>query len=248
MTYWTQGEIELLEEMFCSASRADICSKLPGRTWKAIERKAEALELKRRRHHRPQFGLPIPSWLVGELLGDGHITPGGRFRHTAKHHEYSVLIQDKCQCDGIRAMLHRDSRRDKRTGNTCERTLLRTYCIFKAARQHWYPEGIKDIPTDLVVDHEVFLHWFIGDGSVSRDRFILATEGFPDTKPIRRVLGDYGVTVSVQATGQVYIQKNSLSRATMKSFLAEKWTDFPDCYLYKRDGLLEWANFKRTWG
>jgi len=104
---------------------------------------------------------------------------------------------------------------------------------------------IEDLVTDdIVVNDSSFLHWFLGDGSVSKvgDGMYLPTMGFDikDIVRLRKKLLEYGLDSSIRKDNNIDILKTAKSVSTIKKFLNK--SDYPDCYSYKFDRLKLWLN------
>lgn len=240
---WTQENLDHLCVLWHSTKREDILNAFPGRTWKSIERKANYLGLKRKRLlYHTDFQIDIlDDWLIGEMLGDGHITKSGQFSYTTKHIDYCNFLCSKLQilCHTIS---YPNSYNDRRTNKTYHRMIIKTASVFKAARKEWYPIGKKIVPRTIPVNDAVLLHWILGDGFISKkNSFILCTMGFEktDVNALVNKLQEYGLESSINSTNNIYIRRNDQNKTTIRAFL--NTADFPSCFAYKRDRLLGWC-------
>lgn len=78
-------------------------------------------------------------------------------------------------------------RYDKRTDKFYHSCKIRSHVDPFLTKEHkrWYPDGIKVVPEDLVLDRDVLEWWYLGDGHLERRksrpnyrRIILATNSF----------------------------------------------------------------------
>jgi hypothetical protein len=76
---------------------------------------------------------------------------------------------------------------DKRTNNYHSSTVLssKANLFFTKQRRRWYPNGKKIVPSDIKIDKDMLLWWYIGDGYLCRKkarpnyrRIELATDSF----------------------------------------------------------------------
>ncbi len=135
--------------------------------------------------------IPIPEALQRmELLGDGHITIGRHqscFSYGTSQKEYAEWLCDTFRKFGLPPVgvgvyetnTWDGDRRKRHIGyhfNTISTIQLHEQ------RQRWYGSGIKRVPTDLHMSHEVLLHWWIGDGSFNKHGKYgwLATDSFSE--------------------------------------------------------------------
>ena len=118
MSPWTEQEKNILQQMWLEESRETILAKI-SRTWKALRRQAENMNLKRLRLsycERYKYSVEsIPSWLIGEMISDGHIDPRGRYSHTTKHHSYAKFLAKKFTGMGVKTNVYPKQYFDQRT-------------------------------------------------------------------------------------------------------------------------------------
>lgn len=244
---WTSQEKELLRNIWLAESRENILKQL-SRSWKSIKRQAERMCLKRIRgpygsqHKKLDSNSPkiIPSWLIGEMLSDGHIDPQGRYCHTTKHKRYAQFLKNKFTEIDVLAKIHPNQYFDKRTRKTYSRSMLRTRSVFKRLRTEWY-QPLKAVPTEIRIDDEVLHHWTMGDGSIINGTFRLATMGFNDEslRILQKALLVYGLNVTVQKSRNIYIRRSVTNKQIIRE-LVNRRLDW-NCYEYKKDGLREWS-------
>ena len=241
MKKWNKNEFPILEKMWKDETK-DVLVKYFGRSWKSICRKAETLRFKRpRMPHTLCFEGKEPDWLIGEMLGDGHISKCGQYCHTSKYLDYTLFLENKFKSIDIFFKYWKNSTYDKRTKKTYHRYLSKTRCVFKDFRSRWYPYGKKIIPQDICLTDEVVYHWILGDGSISNETFRLFTMGFDiDSIHIARSkLNDYGLATNINKDGNLYIKKNLSNMKKTKQFVRE--FDPPQCYQYKFERLKKWS-------
>lgn len=126
--------------------------------------------------------------LDGELLGDGCLYVGKKYKNA----QFQLLTAHAGQADFAHRALERLGghvykyfRRTNYAPNGCWSF---TYVSSRhkeltAQRARWYPAGTKEVPADFQLTPVSALHWYIGDGSLDRDRpkITLCTDGFSYT-------------------------------------------------------------------
>jgi len=240
---WKDEEKETLISIWYSFSREAILKLLNNRTWKSIERKAEELKIERKRIE-PEQSKIFPNWLIGEMIGDGHISKDGVYKHTTKYMEYAIFLKEKFEKIGIHVNLFKNDTFDKRTQKIYKRYLLGTRSNFKEYRKIWYPENKKIIPDDLILNDEVLFHLIIGDGSVGNHEgssFMIATEGFSinSVNSLKEKLSKMGIEVSIMKNKNLYIKRNIKNKFIFKRIIDS--FKIPKCYEYKINALRRWA-------
>ncbi len=135
---------------------------------------------------------PVKEILDGELLGDGayawshshNARRGARFEMcvSLKHHEhveYLHAILGKHFPLKLRSGTGWYNLRGVKT--TSYR--MRLFSLFSRSlaeqKQRWYPNGRKQVPSDLMLTPTVLRHWYYGDGSMSNG-VLLCSDGFSD--------------------------------------------------------------------
>lgn len=239
---WTKQEITDLSKTWKTATKPDLRLMFDNRSWKSIQRKAESLRLNRNR--QPYCGKsPItkePSWFVGEMLGDGHVSPIGQYQHTAKNEEHIELLTDLFLRINVPSTYYKSVTFDSRTQKHYTRFCLKTPCLFKSSRTTWYPEGTKIVPPKLKIDHEVMLHWIWGDGTIAKNMFRLCTMNFTinNLNLLKEKLSLYGLETTRQKSGAIYVRRNDQNKKKMFCLLPRLAT--LECYRYKADRLEKW--------
>ena len=131
--------------------------------------------------------------LDGELLGDG--TYSWSHSHNAcrvARFEMCVSLKHREHVEYLHAILgkHFPLKLRSSTGwynlrgvkTTSYRTRL--FSLFSRSlaeqKQRWYPNGKKQVPSDLVLTPVVLRHWYYGDGSMSNG-VLLCSDGFSDS-------------------------------------------------------------------
>jgi LAGLIDADG DNA endonuclease family protein len=248
MKRWNDIEVGILKRDWFNSRKESLIESFSGRSWRCLERKAASLGLKRQRRlysYEPQINK-LPEWLQGELIGDGHIDPSGRYSHTTKYREYGDFLARKFAAMGLSTTVSDNSAFDKRTQKTYFRSLVRTKSVFKAARKKWYGPSKKTIPPNLEMSGEMLFHWIIGDGCVNTNMaFTLATCDFDieDVEKLIVMLKMFGVSANRNKHGNIiHIRRIEQNRCKIKKLMRE-WV-FPECYSYKKKKLLYWVSSK----
>ena len=235
----TQHQTTTLSNIWATGSKTDILGQLP-RSWKAIKRQAENMGLKRVRgpygdqHQKGAYKtVKIPSWLIGEMLSDGHVDMQGRYCHTTKYQKYARFLESRFNSIGVSTKIYPNQYFDKRTNKTYSRFMLKTRSIFKKLRTEWY-QPYKMVPEETQINDEVLHHWIMGDGSIVNGTFRLATMGFSDDslQTLQNALSSYGLDVTLQKSRNIYVRRNAGNKQTVCQLIDRKleW----NCYSYKR--------------
>jgi len=244
---WTKQEKETLSSIWTAKSQEEILKQI-SRSWKSIKRQAERMCLKRiRGPYGAQWGkinpeniATPPSWLIGEMLGDGHVDIQGRYCHTTKYQEYAQFLRDKfLELDEAPAKIFPNQYLDKRTNKVYSRFMLKTRSVFKKLRSEWY-QPTKIVPTTIQIDDAIFHHWIMGDGSITNNNtFRLATMGFDDNslQILRSALLSYGLHTTVEKTKNIYIRRIKKNQEIVSRLIKYDW----NCYNYKKERLQSWS-------
>ena len=246
MRKWSDSDISLLKKLWFNTSKEDLMRIFQGRTWKSLQRKSDRLKLKRYKRYRATNDpyLKIEPWIEGEMLSDGHISKSGQYCHTTKYGVYADFLREKFSSIDMTVTIYPHSYIDKRTNKKYSRCFVRTRSFFKEYRDRWYENKKKIVPDNLVVNDSLFLHWFLGDGTVNKIGygFSLATMGFDprDVNKLRNKLLEYGLDSSITKENNIYILKTKKNINKISNFL--KNIDYPKCYAYKFGRLKIWLN------
>ena len=117
--------------------------------------------------------LNYPSWLIGSLLGDKHVTKYGQLQisHSIKQKEYFFLKYHLLQeisalSSYMSSHVTKYSRLDKRTNKVYQRYYVSSLSHFKELRLYFYKDNIKYIPHDIHIlfNPEALAFWFMDDG------------------------------------------------------------------------------------
>lgn len=250
MNTWPAKEKSLLAQIWATESKIEILRLIP-RTWKAIRRQADRLKLKRfRAPYGDKFkkiqppsnigNIAIPSWLVGEMLSDGHVDVHGRYCHTTKYKEYAQFLECKFNELEVPTKIYPNQYFDKHTKKTYSRFMLRTRSCFKNLRTTWY-QPYKIVPNEIQVNNEILHHWIMGDGYIRETGFVLCTMSFDaeSLQTLRIALLKHGLSSTTQKPGNIYIRRTPDNKNRISDLLSKKldWT----CYNYKQERLLRWA-------
>jgi len=133
--------------------------------------------------------------IIGKLLGDGSLTqqrdrkPRFQFTHMAKDYEWSLFCYHK-----LRTHLQLNPPRFRKTWDsrlkkgycTAYYTQSKTSDLATFLRNAWYPNGIKQVPFDLLKEHittETLAWWYMDDGHLKTmngkiQKVILSTESY----------------------------------------------------------------------
>jgi hypothetical protein len=119
--------------------------------------------------------------IEGELLGDGGLeqpptsgNPG--FAHSTANIHYSIYLEQRLAEANI--SVHLESLPSRNGGKPQRRIRTQYNQSFRHLYDHWYPQGIKVIPKNLILTKTKCLHWYLGDGYVEGKNAKLSTCGF----------------------------------------------------------------------
>lgn len=103
-------------------------------------------------------------FILGSLLGDGHIDKYGRFKFKMKESSKEYVNWSRL----LLKPMSRDLKLEKifRNGKTNKAVSYCTinYSLFKSLRKLWYNDGVKMIPHGFDLNTNVILHWYLQDG------------------------------------------------------------------------------------
>jgi DNA-binding transcriptional regulator WhiA len=250
MNKWSLEETRKLCQIWEKKSRKHILQIFSNRSWQSIRRKSQSIHLSRLRKYKydyvrenlsKSFREDMDNWLIGEMLGDGHIDRQGRYCHTCKFKEHLDLLSGLFAKYNIPVKINKNTYKDKRTNNTYQRYLLRSPSIFQSARKKWYNN--KKICPYIKLDTTILFHWFLGDGTISKkgSSMKLCTMGFyPNClNNLVNYCNDFGLTVKIQKDNNFYIPKLDNNKKIMAKLTDLSW---PTCYAYKLERLKMWLN------
>jgi len=169
--------------------------------------KSEAVSLwKRGMSYESVMNDELKSVVDGLLMGDGCITIDdntkvGRLSLGSVHKEFAQYCSNLLKVYGVSEPSYRPG--EKGLGMWSIRTF--SHPDFYVQRQRWYPNGKKDVPSDVVFDKMFMVLWYLGDGCLSsgsetgNSRYLyFATQGFP-RKSLEEIVvpkfGEIGVEV-----------------------------------------------------
>lgn len=95
--------------------------------------------------------------------------------------------------------------------NSILERLLRTLLEW---RNKWYPNNIKILPNDIILDKVCCYWWFIGDGYVSEKCVNLCTESFTkeDNEMLVKKLFNLGYSAIVNARNRIVLKREDSLR------------------------------------
>lgn len=128
----------------------------------------------------------LQQFLVGSMLGDGHLRPGAvvsSYAANSKHREYINHLESLFQGCGYKTSTYVINSDNKIVHNL----YVEGSNQLQILRVKWYPKGGKIVPKDIDLTPTTCLYWYIEDGSLrirsgSKKRSIngiyLSTESF----------------------------------------------------------------------
>lgn len=126
--------------------------------------------------------------LEGELLGDGSLLIGKRYKNA----KFQLQAKARGQVLLAHAALHvlggeptsfiRKSSGYRTTPTRMWQWASHRHEFLTVERQRWYPSGTKIVPPDFRLSPLAALHWFVGDGSLhpTQAKVTLCTDNFDE--------------------------------------------------------------------
>ena len=191
------------------------------------------------------------SILDGLMLGDGslRIRPNARnatFSYSGKHKYVAIALKALFENEGFvfppKNHPYYYHRLVKKTQKWCDEwhIITRVHSILTEQYRRWYPEGKKQIPSDLILDPLVVKHWYYGDGGLGHhdkrtDDARFSTHGFKyeEVYFLSHLLAEvinfpYVKIINHQNKHMLYLGKAQIP--PLLSYMGE--CDLP-CYSYK---------------
>jgi len=175
---WLYQQYVAEEKSTCKISKEIHVAKAT--IWKWLNRhniqtrsRSEAFHIARR--HSVDISQYLMSIIEGELLGDGSMAVAkyglsARYKHGSKHLKYLEWLSGEMKNNGI-MQTGRILHRIHPLMNNCETWHYTSlfYTEFLDIRNRFYPNGIKIVPGDIVLNQINLRQFFIGDGSLIHD-------------------------------------------------------------------------------
>lgn len=206
-----------------------------GEDWKELKRPGNLDEIRKKRSEvryyrktHPPLSKEQENIIIGSLLGDGWINKNhGDNQHCSFskqqiHREHIEWVSEKLRPYSLPKIYERLGQ------NFClsQTPTKMQYCvktttdpIFTELRKKWYPNGKKEVPTDVVLNPEILAIWYVDDGSTSyKNRACrLHTQGFTfeEAELLCRLLWD---NLNIKASIQSAKYKNPKSTRPILQF------------------------------
>ena len=126
------------------------------------------------------------SGIRGAVLGDGHLDKRGgfSFTHTARSRDYALL---KCQLFSRLTVAIQERPENILQGHphstiVCRIGGRRSAPFWKSLREYFYPNGVKIVPKDMVLELMDLVIWFLDDGSGRHVSAEFATNSFTENE------------------------------------------------------------------
>lgn len=108
--------------------------------------------------------------LEGELLGDGNLelgkeAKGSMYRHSNKHADYLKWLFSRLAQHGLNGNGNIYKGHSKWVAYQAQTYRYRELTDLK---KKWYPNGIKIVPDNIELTPLVVLHWYLGDGCLTK--------------------------------------------------------------------------------
>lgn len=207
--------------------------------------------------------------IIGSLLGDGSINyklansnftknqSKNRFDYLKWHHEvlcpYSVVVDpvfSKEKLIGKNRMIVERKKVKKHLSGYKLRT--HHHPVFTQLRQEWYPQGVKAVPKNLVLNPQRIAIWFFDDGSnhVPNRTSVICTQSFTfeDVEFLCEKLKPFNLEPRIIKVFSEYTSKyQPIIKLTKSSYdniidMIKPYC-FWDCFKYKT----EWRPAKKQW-
>lgn len=245
--HWSSGEEVLLRTHYRNIRMKELCSFFPSRTYYSVKSKLHDLKLSTPCERNIDLSKDFGKVLDGSLLGDGGIYIGkdarngnGHYEQGSKHKNYILDLITIFQNAGIWFGEKCPYKIYQKRDATISYTMVSSsYDYFKEQRARWYPNGIKNIPVDLILTPLTVKYWYYGDGGLNynNQRTVCAkfhTQSF-SLPNVEFLCGcferDVGIIPSIDYDkGNPTIRIPKLSLPALLEYIGP--CDLP-CYLYK---------------
>jgi len=186
-----------------------------------------------------EMTLALQSLFDGLLLGDGCMFPhNGKsacYSHADKHREYIDWLRCELAQHGIECKLQ-EHQGYTRLQSLCYRELF-------SVRKRWYPQGKREVPSDIKLLPSVLRNWYIGDGSFRKGKFngvrhtkkseslmICKSQDREGILLLSSKMKSLGIENTLVPEG-IYIRANS--RKQFFQYVLSDKPFIPSCYQYK---------------
>ncbi|MHA2500865.1 MAG: helix-turn-helix domain-containing protein [Candidatus Hodarchaeales archaeon] len=196
-----------------------------------------------RKNSQYSKSVPIPGYLkeflVGSLLGDGHIRKGiygSRYQLTSKHPEYIHYAKIMLEKAGYRCNVNQYTTKRKTT-----QFLLTTNASkqLHSLREKFYPNEEKIVPDDIELTPKVCLFWYLEDGTLASKKqritgIHLFTISFPITdneQLVQKLKANLNVDEGIKLAKRNYVRLNQLPALKFIEYIGENSP--VKCFEYK---------------
>jgi hypothetical protein len=220
---------EVLQQMYSveGLSMSDI-GKLVGCSSSKICRKLHHLEIPTRlqfKINEEVISDDAVQFLEGELLGDGSLisleSGNCYFSWHMKSEQYLLWLSEQLNSLGVKTRkIVPNINKSKLFLAPYTTYILRsmTYRCFNEIREVWYPSGIKILPKNLELTPIKVRQWFLGDGTLYRNRLKnsyslrFCTQSFTcnEVNKLREKFFTLGIKTTIQKGPVLYIRTESL--------------------------------------
>ena len=128
-------------------------------------------------HHNIVLNQKDLEVLNGAMLGDGSYIKGkgsanAQFSYSSKSKQHVEYVCNRFLKYSYKEGIKESFYNDKRTGKTYCRHSFRTVSDIELTKEynHWYINGTKHIPKDLVLTPLTCLIWYLGDGGLVNEK------------------------------------------------------------------------------
>ena len=188
----------------------------------------------------PNFNVNQNELMLASLLGDAHIDKQGRFRfkQCITKEEYVIWMNYNFEPYSRKIYYETFTRQGKAFKNASFCTI--NHSIFKKLRQEWYPNGVKIVPKNIILNSKILAHWHVQDGNNNqlKKSIRLATHCF-SVKDVKFLIHCLDRDLNIHANLQVKNGKYPIIDIGAYEYqnainLISNHIDW-NCFLYKKD-------------
>jgi hypothetical protein len=168
--------------------------------------------------------ISFESFMNGTLLGDSYVSKDCVYclSHSVVQASYLNYKKELLELFGYKTNVYYRRKRDNNF-STNDNILLQSNkkAVFKSYRQKWYPNGIKIVPKDLILDPHSMALWFMDDGNSNIiTHYNSKTNGRVETGPVVNKFRLY--TDGFDDESQDYLKRQLLQLGIKSGFYIRK--------------------------
>lgn len=155
--------------------------------------------------------------LIGCVLGDAYITKLGKVRIEQSVHEEEYVMW---KYHVLNSLLYTAAPKKMVRYHEKQKSMYTSYRFssrqyFRSWRSFWYPQGIKRVPSSLILTPVSLAVWYMDDGCWTGSKALISAEGFDDESQqiLQRLLREqFSVDTLIGKNRKLLIRKKSHGR------------------------------------